>query len=67
MLQKTIKTNKENKFPTKSELKNVYKEYWDEWENGIASSTVIGFQIEEIETQGRYVDVYHEVRYVELS
>lgn len=54
-----------SKFPTKSELKNVYKEYWDEWENDIASSTVIGFQIEDIENQGRYVDVYHEVRYDE--
>lgn len=54
-----------SKFPTKSELKDAYKEYWDEWENEIASSTVIGFQIEEIEDQGRYVDVYHEVRYDE--
>lgn len=54
-----------SKFPTKSELKNVYKEYWDEWENDIASSTVIGFQIEDIENQGRYVDVYHELRYDE--
>ena len=56
-----------SKFPTKSELKNVYKEYWDGWENDIVSSTVIGFQIEEIKTQGRYVDVYHEVRYDESS
>lgn len=54
-----------SKFPTKSELKDAYKEYWDEWENDIASSTVIGFQIEDIENQGRYVDVYHETRYDE--
>lgn len=54
-----------SKFPTKSELKDAYKEYWDEWENDIASSTIIGFQIEEIEIQGRYVDVYHEIRYDE--
>lgn len=54
-----------SKFPIKSELKDAYKEYWDEWENEIASSTVIGFQIEEIEDQGRYVDVYHEIRYDE--
>lgn len=54
-----------SKFPTKSELKDAYKEYWDEWENDIATSTVIGFQIEEIEGQGRYVGVYHEVRYDE--
>ena len=54
-----------SKFPIKSELKDAYKEYWDEWENDIATSTVIGFQIEEIENQGRYVDVYHELRYDE--
>ena len=54
-----------SKFPTKSELKEAYKEYWDEWENDIASGTVISFQIEEIEIQGRYVDVYHELRYDE--
>lgn len=54
-----------SKFPTKSELKDAYKEYWDEWENDIATSTVIGFQIEEIEDQGRYIDVYHELRYDE--
>lgn len=54
-----------SKFPTKSELKEAYKEYWDEWENDIASSTIINFQIEEIENQGRYVDVYHELRYDE--
>ncbi len=54
-----------SKFPIRSELKDAYKEYWDEWENDIATSTVIGFQIEEIENQGRYVDVYHEFRYDE--
>ena len=54
-----------SKFPIKSELKDAYKEYWDEWENDIATSTVIGFQIEEIENQGRYVGVYHELRYDE--
>lgn len=54
-----------SKFPTKSELKDAYKEYWDKWENDIATNTVIGFQIEEIEDQGRYVDVYHELRYDE--
>ena len=54
-----------SKFPIKSELKDAYKEYWEEWENDIATSTVIGFQIEEIENQGRYVDVYHELRYDE--
>ena len=54
-----------SKFPIKSELKDAYKEYWDEWENDIATSTVVGFQIEEIENQGRYVDVYHELRYDE--
>lgn len=54
-----------SKFPIKSELKDAYKEYLDEWENDIATSTVIGFQIEEIENQGRYVGVYHELRYDE--
>ena len=54
-----------SKFPTKSELKETNKEYWDEWESDISSSNVIGFQIEEIEQQGRYIDVYHEVRYDE--
>lgn len=54
-----------SKFPTKQELKEAYEEYWDEWENDIASSTVIGFQIEEIKQQGRYVNVFHEIRYDE--
>lgn len=51
-----------SKFPTKYKLKEAFKDWWDDWENDIDITTIIGWQIEEIENQDRYIGVHHEIR-----
>lgn len=52
-----------SKFPTQTELKMAYKDWWEDWDNDVDFYTILGFQIEDIENAGRYVDIYHELRY----
>lgn len=51
-----------SKFPTKQELKDKFIEMYDELVDEISYNDIIGYQIEHIENQGRYVGVHHEIR-----
>lgn len=51
-----------SKFPTKQELKDKFVDMYDEWVDEISYKEIIGYQIENIQNQGRYVGVHHEIR-----